>query len=280
MSRSNPTIRRRRLARALYRMRQEAGLTADAAAREAGVDKSTLLRWEAAESSVHPSAAAILFALYGADEAEVAALVQVAREARKRGWWLPWNSAIPPWLATYVGLESEAAEIKEFQPILIPGLLQTEGYAEAVIRAEHPDDSDGQVNTRIELRKQRQQREDDYVLWTIIGEAALYFPVGGSKVMRDQLEHLMAVARRPRCNIQVLPTTAGEHGSMGSGFIVLTFANPADPPVAYVESMAGSLYIEEEDGVRRFASLFQHLSATALSARESARLIAKAAESM
>jgi len=261
-------------------MRLEAGISVEEAAREAGIVKSTLQRWEAAETAVHPSAAAVLFHMFGADEVEVAALTQVAREARKRGWWLPWNSAIPPWLTTYVGLESEAIEIKEFQPILIPGLLQTEGYAEAVIRAESPNDSDEQVRQRVELRMQRQQRDDDYVLWTIIGEAALNFPVGGPKVMHDQLERLAEVATRPRCNIQVLPTAAGEHGSMGSGFIVLTFANPADPAVAYVESRAGSLYIEEEDEVRQHTSIFQHLSATALSARESARLIAKAAESI
>jgi transcriptional regulator with XRE-family HTH domain len=261
-------------------MRLDAGISLDAACRAAGVDKSTLVRWEAAESSVHPSAAAILFALYGAAEADVAALVQVAKEARKRGWWLPWNSAIPPWFTTYVGLESEATEIQEFQPILIPGLLQTEGYAEAVIRAEHPDDSDEQVKQRVELRMQRQQRDDDYVLWTIIGEAALHFPVGGPKVMREQLERLVEAAQRPRCNIQVLPTAAGEHGSMCSGFITLKFANPADPPVAYLESRAGSLYVEEEDEVRPYTSLFQHLSATALSARESRRVAAQAAESM
>jgi hypothetical protein len=127
---------------------------------------------------------------------------------------------------------------------------------------------------------QRQQRDDDYVLWTIIGEAALHFPVGGRKVMRDQLERLVEAARRPRCNIQVLPTSAGEHGSMASGFIILSFANPADPPVAYMETRAGSLYVEEEDEVRQYTTLFQHLSATALSPRESTRVIVKAAESM
>jgi transcriptional regulator with XRE-family HTH domain len=261
-------------------MRLEAGISVEAAAREAGVDKSTLQRWEAGESSIQPGAVSILFRMFGADDDEVAGLTQVAREARKRGWWVPWNAAIPPWLATYVGLESEATEIKEFNLILIPGLLQTEGYAEAVIRAEHPDDSDEQVKQRVELRMQRQQRDDDYILWTIIGEAALYFPVGGPDVMREQLQRLVEAAHRPRCNVQVLPTAAGEHGSMASGFITLKFANPADPPVAYMETRAGSLYVEEEDEVRQYTSLFQHLSATALSTRESARLIAKAAESM
>jgi transcriptional regulator with XRE-family HTH domain len=261
-------------------MRLEAGISVEAAAREAGVDKSTLQRWEAGESSIQPGAVSILFRMFGADDDEVAGLAQVAREARKRGWWVPWNAAIPPWLATYVGLESEAIEIKEFNLVLIPGLLQTDDYAEAVIRAEHPDDSDEQVRQRVELRMQRQQRDDDYVLWTIIGEAALYFPVGGPKVMRDQLQHLADAARRPRCNIQVLPTAAGEHGSMASGFITLKFVNPADPPVAYMETRAGSLYVEGEDEVRLYTSLFEHLSATALGTRESERLIAKAVETI
>jgi hypothetical protein len=98
--------------------------------------------------------------------------------------------------------------------------------------------------------------------------------------MRDQLERLVEAARRPRCNIQILPTAAGEHGSMCSGFITLKFANPADPPVAYLVNRAGSLYVEEGAEVRQYTTLFQHLSATALSARESAHVIARAAESM
>lgn len=261
-------------------MRSETGVSVEDAAREAGIVKSTLQRWEAAESSVQPGAAAILFRLYGADDEEVAALTQVAREARRRGWWVPWNAAIPPWLATYVGLESEAIEIKEFQPLLIPGLLQTEGYAEAVIRAEHPDEADEQVKRRVELRMQRQQREDEYELWTIVGEAALRIPVGGSEVMREQLLRLVDAAKRPRRNVQVLPAAAGEHGSMGSGFITLRFANPADIPVAYLETRAGSLYVEEDGVVRQYTSLFQHLSATALSARDSARMIADAAKAI
>lgn len=261
-------------------MRAEAGVSVDEAAREAGIVKSTLQRWEAAESAVQPGAAAILFKLYGASEDDVAALTQVAREARRRGWWVPWNAAIPPWLATYVGLESEAIEIKEFQPLLIPGLLQTPGYAEAVIRAEHPNESDDHVKQRVELRMQRQQRDDEYELWTIIGEAALRIPVGGSDAMRDQLHQLVESAKKPRCNVQVLPAAAGEHGSMGSGFITLRFANPADIPVAYLETRAGSLYVEEEHEVRQYTCLFQHLSATALSARDSARLIAEAAKTI
>lgn len=261
-------------------MRVEAGISVEDAAKEAGIVKSTLQRWEAAETSVQPSAAAILFRLYGADEDEVAALTQVAREARKRGWWVPWNAAIPPWLTTYVGLESEAIEIKEFQPLLVPGLLQTDGYAEAVIRAEHPDEEDEQIKRRVELRMQRQQREDEYELWTIIGEAALRIPVGGPEVMRNQLRSLVETAKRLRCNVQVLPAAAGEHGSMGSGFITLRFAHPADIPVAYLETRAGSLYVEEDDEVRQYTSLFQHLSATALSTRDSARMIAEAAKAV
>ncbi len=98
--------------------------------------------------------------------------------------------------------------------------------------------------------------------------------------MRDQLERLTEATRQPRCNIQVLPTAAGEHGSMCSGFITLKFPNTVDPPVAYLETRAGSLYVEEEDEVGQYTSLFEHLSATALSTRESVRVIAQAAESM
>ncbi|MGH3748132.1 MAG: helix-turn-helix domain-containing protein [Micromonosporaceae bacterium] len=280
MTRTSPTVRRRRLARELRRMRVEAGILPEDAAQEAGIAKSSLLRWEAAESSVQPAAAALLFRLYGASEEEISSLTQVAREARRRGWWVPWNAAMPPWLTTYVGLESETVEINEFQPVLVPGLLQIEGYAGAVMRAENPDETDEQIRKRVELRMQRQQRDDDYDLWAIIGEAALQIPVGGSEVMREQLLHVSEVAQQPRRNVQVLPASAGEHGSMGSGFITLRFDSPTDLPIAYLETRAGSLYVEEEDEVRQYTSLFQHLRATALSARESLRRIREIAKTI
>jgi transcriptional regulator with XRE-family HTH domain len=280
MSRTSPTLSRRRLARELRLRRLKAGISVDKAARAAGVAKSTLQRWEATESSVQLSAVALLLRLYGADEAEIDTLTEVAREARRRGWWLPWNDVIPSWAVTYIGLESEAAEVMEFQPLLIPGLVQTEGYAQAIFRAAHPDESDEHIKRRVELRMLRQQREDDVKLSVVIGEGALRIPVGGSDVMRHQLQRLIEIANEGRYRVQVLPAVAREHASMTSGFIMLRFRDPADIPLVYLEAQAISLYLEEEDEVEHYASLYQHLSAAALSVQDSAHMLSEIAETI
>ncbi|HEX6075974.1 MAG TPA: helix-turn-helix transcriptional regulator [Micromonosporaceae bacterium] len=280
MSRTSPTLRRRRLARELRQRRLKAGISVDKAARAAGVAKSTLQRWEATESSVQLSAVALLLRFYGADEAEIDTLSEVARDARRRGWWLPWNDVIPSWAVTYIGLESEAAEVMEFQPLLVPGLLQTEGYAEAIFRAAHPDESDEHIKRRVELRMLRQQREDDVKLSVVIGEGALRIPVGGSDVMRLQHQRLIEVANEGRYNLHVLPATAREHASMMCGFIMLRFREPVDVPLVYLEAQAVSLYLEEEADIEHYASLYEHLSAVALSVRDSVRMISEIAETI
>src|SRR5262249_36585748 len=131
----SPTVRRRRLAAALRRLRDQSGMTADQAAREVGISKSALSRIENALVSVVPPVARALLELYGVDEPDISALVQVAREARKRGWWQAYDDVLPEWFEVYVGLEAEASEIKTYESQLVPGLLQIEDYARAVIRA-------------------------------------------------------------------------------------------------------------------------------------------------
>lgn len=265
-------MRRRRLAAALRRLREQTGMTADQAAKEIGISKSALSRIENAQVSVMPPVARSLLELYGVEGEEVDALVQVARDARKRGWWQAYDDVLPEWFEVYVGLEAEASEIRAFEPQLIPGLLQTADYARTIIRAEHPDAPTDEVDRRVELRMRRQRNENPPRLWVVLDEAALRRPVGGREVFRAQLERLGEEAKRPGCTIQILPFAAGEYGSMGSAFSVLAFPEPADPGVAYVETRAGSLYLEGQQ-VREYSRVFEHLVATAASARESRDLI-------
>lgn len=250
-------------------------MTADEASRQVGISKSALSRIENAQVSAMPPVARSLLELYGVEGQEVEALVQVARDARKRGWWQAFDDVLPDWFEVYVGLEAEAAEIKTFQPQLVPGLLQTAGYARAVIRAEHPDSPDEEVDRRVELRMRRQQQGNLPRLWVVLDEAVLRRPVGGGDVMRDQLERLVEASRKPGDTIQVLAFDAGEHGSMGSAFSILTFPEPADPGVVYVETRAGSLYLEGQQ-VREYSGIFSHLVATAKGQRESAAMIGAA----
>lgn len=251
-------------------------MTADQAAREVGISKSALSRVENAQVSVMPPVARSLLELYGVEEPDIDSLMQVAREARKRGWWQSYSDVLPEWFEVYVGLEAEAADIKTYESQLVPGLLQTEDYARAVIRAEHPDAPDEEVQRRVELRMRRQQVDKPPKLWVVLDEAVLMRPVGGAEVMRAQIQKILKSGRQPGTTVQVLPFSAGEHGSMGSAFSILTFPEPTDPGVVYVETRAGSLYLEGHE-VRGYGALFNHLVATAKSRRESAAMLEAAA---
>lgn len=271
----SPTVRRRRLAAALKRLRDQSGMTADEAARQIGISKSALSRIENAQVSVMPPVAAKLLELYGVDELDIESLLQVAREARKRGWWQAYDDVLPEWFQVYIGLEAEAVEIKIFESQLIHGLLQTPDYARAIIRAEHPDASDDEITRRVELRMKRQEADSKPRLWVVLDEAVLRRPVGGSGVMKAQLQRLLKAAKVPGNTIQILPFSAGEHSSMGSAFYVMSFPQPADPGIVYLETRAGSLYLEGRH-VQEYSGVFQHLVATALSKKESAALITEA----
>ncbi|MFF5217610.1 helix-turn-helix domain-containing protein [Micromonospora sp. NPDC000442] len=268
----SPTVRRRRLAAALRRLREQTGMTADQAAKGIGISKSALSRIENAQVSVMPPVARGLLEMYGVEGDEVDALVQVARDARKRGWWQAYDDVLPEWFEVYVGLEAEASEIRAFEPQLIPGLLQTADYARAIVRAEHPDASSDEVDRRVELRLRRQRTDSPPKLWVVLDEAALRRPVGGAAAFKEQLQRLAEEADRPGRTIQILTFAAGEYGSMGSAFSILTFPEPADPGVVYVETRAGSLYLEGQQ-VREYSRVFEHLVASAAGARESRDLI-------
>ncbi len=223
-----------------------------------------------------PPVARALLELYGVEGADVDALVQVAREARKRGWWQAYDDVLPEWFEVYVGLEAEADQIQTFEPQLIPGLLQTADYARAVMRVEHPDASDEEINRRVEMRLRRQRTDNGPRLWVVLDEAAIRRPVGGKEVMSAQLKRVVAAAGKPGNTIQVLPFEAGEHASMGSAFSILNFADPMDPGIVYVETRAGGLYLEGMQ-VREHKTVFQHLVASALGTRESISMIEDAA---
>jgi transcriptional regulator with XRE-family HTH domain len=276
VSSGSPTVRRRRLAAALRRLRDQSGMTADQAAREIGISKSALSRIENAQVSAMPPVARALLELYGVEGADVDALVQVAREARKRGWWQSYDDVLPEWFQTYIGLEAEASQIQTFEPQIVPGILQTADYAQAVMRVEHPDATDAEVKRRVELRLKRQENDAPPKLWVVLDEAVLRRAVGGTQVMNAQVKRLVEVAGRPGNMIQVLPFTAGEHASMGSAFSILTFAELADPGIVYVETRAGSLYLEGPH-VKEYTVVFQHLMAGALGERESISMIEGAA---
>lgn len=269
----SPTIRRRRLALALLQFRRDAGLKADEVAKRLGWQPSKVTRIERNEWRL-PNISDVLDLLdtYGiTDETTRQAIVTLAREARKRGWWEEQYKDILG--GALVGFEWEAAEIHSYEALLIPGLLQTADYAAAIFRGGRVVD-EGEIRRLVEARLARQQlleRDDPPALWAIIDEAALRKHVGGTAVMRAQLEHLRRMAERPNIGLQVLPDAVGSHASMTGSFMIMDYRDPHDPSIVYREvGQPGDLFLEEPEDVASYRRKYEHLHASALSAEASA----------
>jgi transcriptional regulator with XRE-family HTH domain len=276
MTRPSPTVRRRRLRAELRRLRTERGLTIDAVQELSNGDirTPTLSRWETGERNVRPTDIRLLLDIYGVGGEEREALLTLARQAKERGWWQSYGTAVPSWFQFYVGLESEASVIREYSAELVPGLLQTADYYQAFLGTAPGDPRI--TGKEVEVRMARQERlgsDDPPELWAVLNEAVIRRNVGGGAVMRAQLEHLAGLSSLPGVTIQVLPFCAGVHPAMDGSFSILGFPEPADPAVVYMENQAGSVYLEEPADVDRFSRMFSHLIAKALSPEDSGRLL-------
>jgi transcriptional regulator with XRE-family HTH domain len=273
-----PTVRRRRLASELRRLREAADLTIDEVGEKLECSASKVSRIETGHVGVTPRDARDMLALYGITGDEQEALVQLAREARKRGWWHAYNEVFT---GTFVGLEADASSLRAFQALLVPGLLQTERYAHAVIRALRPDAEDAAIRRRVAARMARQELLSDsppVEYWAVVDEAVLHRVVDGPEVMAEQLYRMVADADKPNVTVQVVPFGAGAHPGMEGPFLIMGFPEQADPDVVYVDdSTSSGLYLEEPLDVRRYALMFDHLRAAALKPDDSVDLIAEAA---
>jgi len=277
-------MRRRRLARELTRLREEKGMTIRDAATALEWDPSKLSRVEGLQRGMIVRDVRRLLNLYGvSDEAQREALFEMARQAKQRGWWQAYADVMPSEYGNMIGLEAEASEIRGYQPELVPGLLQTEGYARAVIGAYRRGDTAEEINRRVEIRMTRQQvldRDDPLRLRVVLNEGVVRRVVGGRAVMRDQLRKLAAERERFNVMIQVLPFAAGEHPAMSGPFSVLDFPEPSDLGVVNLENMASTLSLETEDDLRRYGEAFDFLQAAALGPRESRDMLISLAEEM
>jgi hypothetical protein len=190
---------------------------------------------------------------------------------------------LPSGFDIYVGLEAETAAERVYEISVVPGLLQTPDYARAVLREVFPRHGLEQIDRMVDLRIKRQRRFDDsppLELWAILDEAVVRRPVGGKQVMRGQLEHLLAAAARPGLTLQVLPFDCGAHAGHGGPFSILEFPNRTDSEVAYVESVAGFIYLEKDRDVRARVEAFDRLRAAALAPAASTELIARVAHEL
>ncbi len=273
----SPTVRRRRLAAELRRLRDQAKLTIEDVAEKLECSTSKISRMETGHVGVNPRDARELLRCYGVGDEQLEALVQLAREARTKGWWHAYNEVFT---GAFVGLEAEASSLRTFQALLVPGLLQTRDYMRAVIRAARPDATPADVDRRVQARLARQRLLTDPGpprYWAVVDEAVLCRPVGGAAVMHAQLEWLVARAALPHMTIQVLPFSAGAHSGMDGPFVIMGFPGQADPDVAYVDNTTAGFYLEDPAEILRYTLLFDHLRAAALSPDDTLTRIAEAA---
>ncbi|WP_329091659.1 helix-turn-helix domain-containing protein [Streptosporangium sp. NBC_01469] len=286
MSAEQPaTIRTRRLAGELRRLREVTGLTGDQAAKQLGWDPSKLSRYETARRRVQSKDLQALLDLYAVPDGKRQALVDLARNSRFKGWWDAYGDTLPTELAAYIALEAEATSIRGFSAQIVPGMLQTDEYARSVIRAGLMDlVPRGEIERRVEARKTRQRllgRESsplDY--WIILSEAALRNRVGSPEDMRTQCHHLMKLSRTANVTIQVLPFVSGAHPATAGTFSILSFPAHYDDDVVYVETLTSNLWVEDERDVHRYTLAFDHLRVTAYEVEESLSFIAAVADEL
>jgi len=219
-----------------------------------------------------------MLVVYQVDPEHADTLLQVAREARQKGWWQLYGDVLT---SAYVGLEAAADEIRAYEALVVPGLFQTEEYARAMIRAARPDDDEAEIDRRVRVRNSRQSlltQDDPIRVWVVLDEAVLRRPVGGSAVMRQQLEHLITVTELPNVTLQVLPFPAGAHAGMDGTFAMLLYEESANQNFVFASNAAGGLFLEKDDELDRYAFIFDQLRSSALRPDDSIGMIASLAK--
>ncbi|WP_229073096.1 helix-turn-helix transcriptional regulator [Actinoplanes sp. DH11] len=270
-----PTLRRRRLGAELKRCREAAGLTQQDVSRHFEWHAAKVTRIETARVAVTPRDVRDLLTLYNVrDQGYREALVELARLSRERTWWTDYRDIMRP--GNFVGLEAAASSMRAWEPIIVPGLLQTEAYMRALIKTGRSNDTQQQIDRRVALRLTRQSRlggDRPLELSAVIDESVVRRVIGGEDVMADQLRHLIDTAGLPNVTLQILPFSAGEHPFLGGSAALLEFRETTHLDVVYLEGIAGDYYEEQPDEVARYRQEFERMSAKALDHRTTIKMI-------
>jgi transcriptional regulator with XRE-family HTH domain len=275
-----PIVLRILLGTQLRRLREARGITAQEAASAIRASESKISRIELGRNAVREVDIADLLSLYGlTDTAEREQLLSLASQANQPGWWHRYQDVLPTWFQAYIGLEESAESIRSYDAQFIPGLLQTEDYAAAVLALG--EFSPEETERLVYLRKERQRRFDSggLRLWAIIDEIALRRSVGSASLMRAQLEYLSDICDRPGFTLQVTPFPAGSYTAPGS-FSILHFAAADLPDVVYLEQLTSAMYLDKRSDVDRYTEALDKLSAKSATPSESREIIRTLLEDM
>jgi transcriptional regulator with XRE-family HTH domain len=266
------------LGKRLQELREAAGLSREAAAKVLRVAPATVRRMETAEVALKIPYVQLLLHAYGVPEDEVTAFVDLTEEANRPGWWQRYHDVLPDWFSLYVSLEGAARIIRSYEPHFVPGLLQTEDYARAVmetgtIGTSGPDTVDRHVALRME-RQRLLEREGPPHLWVVMDETVLRRPVSADgRVMREQLDKLLDFAGRERVTLQVAEFATGPHPGTYAPFTLFRFAEPELPDMVFTEYLTGALYLDSRDEVSTHLEVLDHMTALAASASRTQKIL-------
>ncbi|MGW0840575.1 helix-turn-helix domain-containing protein [Streptomyces sp. NPDC002787] len=276
--RAAPTVGQVVLGRRLQELREAAGLKREEAARVLRVAPATVRRMETADVSLKIPYVQVLLTTYGVAEHEVAAFVKLVEEANKPGWWQRFHDVLPDWFSLYVSLEGAAHLIRQYEPHFVPGMLQTEEYARAVMRAGTLGQTGAEtIERHVSLRMARQKlltRENPPHLWVIMDETALLRPVSiRSQVMRDQIDRLLEITDKDHVILQVSEFASGPHPGTYAPFSLFRFAEPELPDMVYTEYLTGALYLDSRTEVALHLEVLDHMAAHAASAERTREIL-------
>ncbi|KOG31144.1 helix-turn-helix transcriptional regulator [Streptomyces wedmorensis] len=276
----NPTVRRRRLGQELRKLREAKNMTAEQVAERLLVSQSKISRLENGRRSISQRDVRDLCGVYEVeDERMVDSLMQMAKDSRQQGWWHAFGD-IP--YSVYIGLETDAESLRMYESQIIPGLLQTPAYAEAVISGAMPESTPADIEKRVTVRTRRQERirdeERPLRLWAVIDEGALHRIVGSRQLMVQQLEHLIEQSHLPHVTVQVIPFEMGAHPGISGQYSILEFPDTSDSSVVYIEGVTSDLYLEKAQDVGKYSVMYEHLRAQALNVDQTREFIAKMAK--
>ncbi|MBV9011185.1 MAG: helix-turn-helix domain-containing protein [Pseudonocardiales bacterium] len=276
MPNQSPTVYRRRLGNKLRSFRKAAHISVDDIARCLDCHEGTVRRMEAGKIGITRRDARQMLDIYGVTGDEREELLALASQSRQRSIWHNWWNAVPQNFYSYLGLESSASSIRAFENSYIPGLLQTESYARAIVDAVGPERSEAERNKFLALRQARIQRltvTHPPLLCALIDEAVLSRIVGGPAVMAEQINHLMQMARLPNIEIGIIPYSAGAYRGMDGPFVILEFPETDDLDVILTEGIAGSFFLERPTTVQSYKQRFEAIGKHALPPDESLTLL-------
>ncbi|MEU8610137.1 helix-turn-helix transcriptional regulator [Actinoplanes sp. NPDC048791] len=275
-----PTVRRLQLGARLRNLRLAKGVTRDKAGYEIRASESKISRMELGRVSFKERDVVDLLKLYGVeDEGEQQRLLTLAREANTPGWWHSYGDVLSTWFQNYLDLEQAAELIRTYEIQFVPGLLQTDAYARAVIMLGHGGATPEEIDRRADLRmarKQMLQRHESPRLWAVLDEAVLRRPIGGKEVLREQIESLLAMCEQPSVRLQVIPFESGGHAAAGGAFTILRFPYPDMPDVVYLEHLTSGLYLDKREDVDHYAAAMGRLTIEAEPPARTPELLHKA----